>query len=96
MDWPHGNYCIPLHHPSNPSAGTLERLPETEMKEATEALTDLCQKQVNHWNLKNPMTPEQIQSIKKIAKISILTRSQRPLTFVVALQQGSSRHRQSN
>jgi hypothetical protein len=56
----------------------------------TDALTSLCQKQVNLWNSQNPLSKDEIESVKKIAKFAILHRSKGNLAFVNVLSKGSA------
>jgi hypothetical protein len=59
-----------------------------EWEADTESLTSLCQKQVNFWNSQKPLSKEEIDSIKKIAKLAILHRSKGNMTFVNILHKG--------
>lgn len=72
------------------SAGLVPTKDQKTFDADTEGLTILCQKQVNHWHSKNPLSEEQISSIKKIAKLAILTRSKANTAFVDALEHGST------
>ena len=56
----------------------------------TEALTNLCQKQINYWHKIYPLTDEQISGVKQIAKLAILYRNIRSSSFLEILQKGMS------
>jgi hypothetical protein len=72
------------------SAGLVPTKDQKTFDADTEGLTNLCQKQVNHWHSKNPLSEDQVSSIKKIAKLAILTRSKANTAFVDALERGST------
>ena len=80
----HSHYSSERDFPLTPSA----RKPGKEFDEYTQKLTDVCQKQVNHWHKVNPLTDEQISGVKQIAKLAILHRSKGSLGFVNILHEG--------
>jgi hypothetical protein len=57
-------------------------------QEETDALTDLCQKQVNYWHSESPLTNEQVSAVMKIAKLAILHRRRGSVDFVRILEKG--------
>ena len=54
----------------------------------TEALINLCQKQVNYWHKIYPLTDDEISGVKKIAKLAILYRQLGSLGFLEILRKG--------
>ena len=65
------------------------RVDGTKRDDDTEALTNLCQKQVNYWHKVCPLTDEQISGIKQIARLAILYRNVRSSIFLEILQKGT-------
>lgn len=61
-----------------------------EWEADTDDLTNLCQKQVNYWNSQNPLSNDQAELVKKIAKLAILLRCKDAIDFVNALHKGMS------
>jgi hypothetical protein len=69
-------------------AGRIAAKSGREFEAETDALTDLCQTQVNYWHSESPMTDDQISVVKKIAKITILQRHRGSIAFVNLLKKG--------
>jgi hypothetical protein len=88
-----GKKSIILADHANPSAGRGSAKSKKEFEADTERLTSLCQKQVNYWytvsvHFKRPYSDDAIESIKKIAKITLLQRNTKAGNFVEALNRG--------
>ena len=72
------------------SAGRAASKTGAPFEADTNRLTDLCQKQVNYWHNRNPLGIDQVNAVKKIAKLSILNRHNSLLSVVSTLKNGSS------
>lgn len=60
-----------------------------ELKVDTETLIHMCQKQVNYWHtIHTVLSGEQIEAVKKIAKLAILNRNRGIKEFVNILHKG--------
>src|SRR5579859_4133852 len=84
----HGKRSISLPFSLKCSSGEDDARSTKGWEAETEGLTTLCQKQVNFWNTQNPLSNDQIDSVKKIAKLAILHRSKSNLDFVNVLSKG--------
>jgi hypothetical protein len=60
-----------------------------EFESITKRLTTLCQKQVNFWHGLAALTDNEIEAIKKIGKLSILSRDKTSTQFISLLDKGS-------
>jgi hypothetical protein len=78
------------------SAGVLPVKPQRDMEIDTKAITDLCQKQVNHWHSENKLSNNEIAAVKQIAKSAIINRCKGNLSFVNALHKGTTIHKSNN
>jgi hypothetical protein len=54
----------------------------------TDELASLCQKQVNFWHNRKVLSEDQISSINKLAKLSILNRNKGLVSVVSILAKG--------
>jgi hypothetical protein len=60
-----------------------------EFDQDSKVLTELCQTQVNYWHRVNPLTNEQIEGVKQIAKLAIVHRNQSSHGFFHILVRGA-------
>jgi hypothetical protein len=84
-----GQQVLPFTRRSNSSSDAGWKPSQAHFPTETEALTQLCQTQINYWHSKSPLSKEQISQIMKYAKRTIMTRKRDSLDFIRDMNHGT-------